>query len=98
MRVMSFGPPIEMVLPLRSDQLLMAGLASKAYGGACISMRTIAMGEPLSMARIGSARPVDSARSMDPAVSCWASAALDWMNTRSSLRSSAAKYPLVRPI
>ena len=27
-------------------------------------MRTIAMGEPLSMARIGSASPVESARSM----------------------------------
>src|SRR5215475_11509506 len=61
-------------------------------------MRTIAIGEPLSMARIGSASPVESARSIEPAVSCCASAALDWMNTRSGLRSSAAKYPCLIPM
>jgi hypothetical protein len=58
----------------------------------------MAMGAPLSMARIGSASPVDKARSMEPAVSCCTSAALDWMKTRSSFTSSAAKYPLVTPI
>jgi hypothetical protein len=53
-------------------------------------MRTIATEAPLSMARIGSASPVDSATSREPAVSCCDNAALDWMNTRSGLRSSAA--------
>ena len=37
------------------------------------------MGEPLSIARIGSARPVDKAKSSEPPVSCWTSAALGYI-------------------
>ncbi len=37
----------------------------------------MAIGAPLSMARIGSTSPVDMVMSSEPAVSCWITAALD---------------------
>ena len=77
MRVMSFGPPTEMALPLSSFSFLMLDLASSAYGGACTSKRTMASAARWSMARIGSTRPVDMVMSSEPAASCCTRFALD---------------------
>ena len=73
--------------------LLIAGFASSEYGGACTSMRTIASGAPFSMARIGSTSPELVETLVEPAATCWITAALDCAKTVSGLMPAAANRP-----
>src|SRR5919198_436632 len=61
-------------------------------------MRTMPIGAPFSIARIGSTRPALVATLVEPAASCWTTAALDWANTVSMTMSSAANKPFFMPI
>jgi hypothetical protein len=54
-------------------------------------MRTIEIGAPFSIARIGSTRPALGEIFSDPAASCWIDEALDCEKMTSSFRSAASK-------